>query len=174
MHALGFHVAENALGMLTMNPNAQLGGQVVQASMVLSAFTTELFLKCILCIETTLTPQGHELFELFKQLKSPTKAKIIHLWDTQVVPAREPQWKFLENSRFAGAQKFKRDLPGALSASNRAFEKLRYGYEPGSQDAEFNIGDLPRILHRIILRMKPKWASLGRDITALPGFPPRQ
>jgi len=170
MHALGFHMAENALGSLTLTPNTQLAAQVVQPTMVLSAFTTELFLKCLICLETGLTPQGHHLFELFEQLTPATRAKIIHLWDTHIVPHREPEWKFIESKQYSGAKKFQRDLPGALSDSSRAFEKIRYSYEPNSQDGDFNIGDLPRILRRVILEMKPEWATLGRDIKPVPGF----
>jgi hypothetical protein len=170
MHALGFHVAENALGSLTLAPNTQLGAQVVQPTMVLSAFTTELFLKCLICLETNLTPQGHHLFELFEQLKPATQDKIVHLWNTHIIPVRGPEWKFIENSQYGGTKKFKRDLPGALSDSSRAFEKIRYSYEPGSQNGDFNIIDLPRILRRVILEMKPEWASLGRDVKAVPGF----
>jgi hypothetical protein len=138
--------------------------------MVLSAFTTELFLKCLICLENGLTPQGHHLFELFEQLRTATQAKIIHLWDTQVVPHRDPEWTFIENSRYGTAKKFKRDLPGALSESSRAFEQIRYTYEPNSKNAYFNIGDLPRVLHRVILEMKPEWDSLGRDVRPVPGF----
>jgi hypothetical protein len=174
MHALGFHVAENALGMLTLGPNLQLGAQVVQANMVLSAFTTELFLKCLICIETTLTPQGHHLFELFKQLRPDTQHKIIHLWDTEIIPVRDPQWKIIENGIPGGGDRFKRDLPEALTASSRTFERIRYSYEPGSKEGDFNIGDLPRVLRRVILQLKPEWASLGRDVKAVSGLQPGQ
>lgn len=169
MHALGFHVAENSLGNLTLGPDTQLGAQVVQASMVLSAFTTELFLKCRICLETTRTPQGHHLFELFEQLRVPTRTRMIHLWDTVIVPRRDPEWSFIENHQNTGF-KFKRDLPGAIADSSRAFEKIRYGYEPGSKDSDFNIGDLPRILRRVILEGKPEWADLGREVKPIPGF----
>jgi hypothetical protein len=170
MQALAFHVSENALGNLTLTPNTQLAAQVVEPTMVLSAFTTELFLKCLVCIETTRTSQGHHLYELFAQLKPETKRKIIHLWDTHIVPVRDREWKFIEQKQYEGGERFKRDLPGALSVSSRAFEKIRYSYEPGSKDSDFNIGDLPRVLHRVILEMKPEWANLGRDVKPLPGF----
>ena len=141
-----------------MGPNVQVGGQIVQANIVISAFTTELFLKCIVCIETALTPRGHHLFELFGQLRPETQAKIIHLWDTQIIPKRDPEWKMIEKSQFS-IRPFKRDLPGALSASSYAFEKIRYSYEPGSKEGDFNVGDLPRVLHLVILEMKPEWAK---------------
>jgi len=170
MHGLGFHVAENALGNLTLTPNTQLGAQVAQPCMVLSAFTTELFLKCRICLETTLTPQGHHLFELFEQLRPATRSRMIHLWDTHIVPHRDPEWTFIEKTQYGGGNRFKRDLPGAISDSSRAFEKIRYRYEPESKVSTFNIVDLPRILRRILLEGKPEWASLAPDVTAVPGF----
>ena len=102
MHALGFHIAEDMLGRLTATSNIQLVAQVVEPTMVLSAFTTELFLKCLVCLETTRTPQGHHLFELFEQLGPETQRKITHLWNTHVVPEREPEWRFFEANHGQG------------------------------------------------------------------------
>ena len=143
---------------------------MVHAGMTLSAFTTELFMKCLICLETNLTPQGHHLFELFEQLKPATRSRIANLWNAHIIPRRDPEWKFIENSQYGGTKKFSRDLSGAISDSSRAFEKIRYSYEPGSKDSNFNIGDLPRVLFRVILEMRPDWASLGRNITEMPGF----
>jgi len=169
MHGLGFHAAENALGKHVGGPNVQLAAQIVEPVMVLSAFTTELFLKCLICLETTKTPQGHHLFELFEQLTPETQAKITHLWDTHVVPFRDPEWSFIEAQ--PGVRKMNRDLPGALNASSRAFEKIRYGYEPKNREnSDFNIVDLPRALRHVILEMKPEWDNLGRDVKPVPGF----
>jgi len=164
LHALGFHTAENALGKLTGSFDPQYGSQVVEANIVLSALTSELFLKCLICIETKLTPQGHHLGELFKQLTPKTQRSIIELWDTHIVPAREQMWRLIENSQ---GTKLKRDLPSALFAASRTFEKLRYSYEGNLQDTTFYIGDLPRILRRIILEMNPAWANMGRLVTAV-------
>jgi hypothetical protein len=171
MHARGFFIAEDALGSLTARPNAQVAAHLVQPIMVLSAFTTELFLKCLICLETTKTPQGHHLFELFQQLKPDIQGKIIHLWDTLVIPVRDPEWKLIETSRNFSAGRFKRDLPGALSDSSRAFEEIRYAYEPGSRNSNFNVIDLPRILHRVILEMKPEWQNLGREVKIVGALP---
>lgn len=64
----------------------------------------------------------------------------------------------------------KRDLPSALMAGNRAFEKARYNYEGQSKDTNFYISDLPRLLGRVILEKKPEWASLRRrKVTKITG-----
>jgi hypothetical protein len=173
VHARGFLVAEDALGSLTITHNKQqVAANVVQPVMVLSAFTTELFLKCLICLETTLTPQGHHLFELFQQLRPETQDKIIQLWEMHVVPIRDPEWALIEKSRSFSSGKFKRDLPGALSDSSRAFEEIRYAYEPGNRKGIFNIIDLPRLLHRVILEMKPEWLNLGREVKLVGAVPP--
>lgn len=176
MHALGFHVAEDALGSLTIGPNVQLGAQIVQANMVLSALCTELFFKCLVCIETGLTPQGHHLSDLFEQVTPTSKKTICHLWDTQIVPARDAHWKIIETSlRKAAPQRgevlFKRDLPSALAAANRAFERIRYSYEPESINYSFYIGDMPRVMRRVILAMKPEWKNLGRGVAKVSDAP---
>jgi uncharacterized protein (DUF2461 family) len=95
---------------------------------------------------------------------------MIHLWDANIVPHRDPEWTFIEKTQFNGHNKFKRDLAGAIEDSSRAFEKIRYSYEPDSKDSSFSIGDLPRILRRVILEGMPEWASLGRDVKPVPGF----
>lgn len=169
MHALGFHYAEDALGHLTKGPDLQLGAQIVQANMVLSALCTELFFKCLVCIETGLTPQGHYLFDLFEQLEPNTQKEITHLWDTQIVPAREPHWGIIEvNLRKEAPGRpqiiFKRDLPSALAAANRSFERMRYSYEPDSIQHSFYIGDMPRVLRHTILARQPEWRNLGRGV----------
>jgi hypothetical protein len=138
--------------------------------MVISALTTELFLKCLACIETKQTPKGHHLYELFNLLTSETRTKIIDLWDTHIVPARKSMWDAIDQHQKPTGKKVGRSLPAALLASSRAFETIRYNYEPDCAQSEFNIGDLPRILRHIILEMKPEWATLGRDVKPVPGF----
>jgi hypothetical protein len=169
MHAMGFHVAEDALGRLTLNPNQQLASHVVQPNMILSALTSELFLKCLVCMETTLTPKGHHLFELFKLLKPDTRDGIIKMWDIYIVPQRTQMWDVIDQHH---GGKIARDLPGALLASSRAFETIRYEYEPTIQQSEFNIGDLPRILRLVVLEKKPDWANFGRNVMPVPSVGP--
>ncbi len=172
LHAVGFHTAADAVGRLTLGPNTQIAGQVVRPNMVLSALTSELFLKCMVCIETTNIPKGHHLFELFNLLTAETRNKIILIWDTYVVPAREPMWRMMEQHQTLLGKKIDRDLPGALLSSSRAFEAIRYSYEPESKEADFYISDLPNVLRRVVLHMKPEWENLGLDIQPVPGFGP--
>jgi hypothetical protein len=55
-------------------PSAQ---NLVLPALVLSAFASELFLKCLIGIETDATPPvGHNLFVLFKRLSNPTRKRL--------------------------------------------------------------------------------------------------
>jgi hypothetical protein len=52
--------------------------------MVLSAFASELLLKCPLIIETGEAPDNiHELHTLFGKLKHKTKRRIEEIWDAE-------------------------------------------------------------------------------------------
>jgi HEPN domain-containing protein len=52
--------------------------------MVLSAFASELLLKCLLIIETGEAPDNiHELHTLFGKLKHKTKRRIEEIWDAE-------------------------------------------------------------------------------------------
>jgi hypothetical protein len=167
LHARGFFLAEETIGNINMSADPQLAGETTQAMIVISALASELFLKCIVCVETGLTPQGHYLDYLFSRLSPKTQARIQHIWDTDLVPFREPMWKRIE-ATFGNGETLKRDLPSALAAASRAFEKTRYSYEGDSSDTQFYISDLPRLLGRVILELKPEWANLRRRVKPVP------
>jgi hypothetical protein len=168
MHAKGFHIAEDYIGSINISQNVQLALEMSQAVMVLAAFNCELFFKCLICIETGLVPPGHDLDDLYDQLSPETQARCEEMWDTEVVPLRDPMWKKMEKDVGKG-DTLKRDLPSAIKAGRRAFEKMRYSYEPESKGSQFYISDLPRLLYRVILEKKPEWARLQRKVSQLPG-----
>jgi hypothetical protein len=167
MHARGFYLAEEFLMSIKLDDNPQLALEMSQTAIVLSALNTELFLKCIVCLETELVPQGHYLDRLYSRVSQTTRKRIEHIWDTELVPHREPMWKKIE-ATFGKGETLKRDLPSALSAASRAFEKIRYSYEEDSTETQFYISDLPRILGRVILEMKPEWGRLQRRVSLVP------
>ena len=168
MHARGFHIAEDYIGSINIGQNVQLALEMSQATMVLAAFNCELFLKCLICMETGLVPPGHDLDELYEQLSPETRARCEEMWDTEVVPLRNPMWTKMEADVGKG-EKLMRDLPSAIKAGRRAFEKMRYSYEPKSKGSQFYISDLPHLLYLVILEKKPEWARLQRKVSQLPG-----
>lgn len=171
MHAKGFHEAENYIANERMGHNPQLALEMGQAVMVLAAFNSELFLKCLICIETGLVPTGHYLDGLFDQLSPETRARIEHIWKTEIVPLRDPMWTSIEKN-FGNGETLHRDLPSAIKAGRRAFEKMRYAYEPESKGSQFYIADLPRLLYYVILEKKPEWARLQRKVNEAGRFEP--
>lgn len=59
-------------------------GIISHPLLVLSAFASELYLKCLITIETNETPDGHDLERLFARLQVPTRHEIDGLWDTDI------------------------------------------------------------------------------------------
>jgi hypothetical protein len=92
LHGNGFFLAGELLSSFDMNKNPQLAAEIGQAAMVLSALTSEVFFKCLICIETGLVPSGHDLDYLFKRLSASSRAEIEQIWNSEVVPLRNAMW----------------------------------------------------------------------------------
>lgn len=165
IHARGFFTVGQMFGNMDSSDPALLA-DIGAPVIVLSSLNSELFLKCIVCIETGLTPQGHHLDYLYGRLSADTRTKVEHIWDTQIAPHREAMWSKIEAS--IGAT-FPRKLPVGIVASRLAFEKIRYSYEKNQRDNAFSINDLPWVLNRVILQMRPEWQGLQRPVTELTG-----
>jgi hypothetical protein len=125
---------------------------------VLDALTSELFLKCLICIETGGTPHGHDLKKLFDQLSEATRTSIQSFWDSEIATLRRKKWDDLE--RFG--LRLPRDLPSALAKGTNAFERYRYSYEGNTEDLHYYLEDLPPLLERVILEMKPEFEAFRR------------
>jgi hypothetical protein len=133
---------------------------IAPPTMVLSAFASELLLKCLLVIETGEAPDNiHELHTLFGKLKHKTKRRIEEVWDAECRGKIEG---------LAKLQGVPTDLPNALFRCTKAFERLRYAYEDQFRDVTFYIGDFPGILARVISEIKPEWAP--SEPPPIPGF----
>ena len=126
--------------------------------MVIGALTIELFLKCLACIETTQVPRGHHLKTLFDGLSPSTQARIEDGWNA-IALHRDAEWNHYETLMGEGIA---RDLRTALAAGSKAFEKIRYSYEGGTEQLQYYLQDLPILLGRIVLERKPEWAGLRR------------
>ena len=59
-------------------------------------------------------------------------------------------------------RKIARDLPSALAAASKAFERIRYSYEGNTTDLQYFLQDLPQLLGRVILELKLEWTGLQR------------
>jgi hypothetical protein len=123
---------------------------IAPPTMVLSAFASELFLKCLLILETNEAPENiHLLRVLYRRVSHKRRRRIEELWDADARP------------KLAGLAKVQNlptdDLPNALFQCSRAFEQLRYAYENDFNNVRYYIGDFAWILMRSIVEIKPEW-----------------
>jgi hypothetical protein len=147
-HALRFLCTDQAIRRV-FTPASGWGLIVAPPTMVLSAFSAELFLKCILILETNEAPANiHKLHMLYRQLSSDARQRIEQIWD------EECRAKLDGIARLHGHPT---DLPGALLTCSAAFEKLRYAYENQFNDVVYYVGDFPWILARYIAEIRPQW-----------------
>ncbi len=126
--------------------------------MAVSALATELFLKCLICLEGHEVPAWHNLKSLFDLLSEPRKQHIENLWD-QCIAFRSP---LLDQMDSETGYKMPRDLSYSLTKSALAFLDYRYYFEKGAdeiQEMEFIISDLPIVLKLAIWEIKPDWKS---------------
>ena len=128
-------------------------------AMVMSAFASELYLKCILCLE-----QGHphrearhDLVKLFSHVGPAMQKQIEAAWDAQVAASRLHLDLMDSHPDFANSpKKPPRDLRGALEDGRNGFQDIRYGYEERG-GGFFVIMNLPPIIRQTILRLKPEY-----------------
>jgi hypothetical protein len=126
--------------------------------MVISAFASELFLKCLICLEAGKSPHRHHLKPLFDRLPKHIQDRVEELWNQIVVPLRKPLFDAAERE---SGRPVPRDFRSALKAGNNAFGDIRYSYEPEqAKKVAFYIGDLPLLLRTVTWELKPEWREL--------------
>jgi hypothetical protein len=128
------------------NPNA---GYMASPSMVMSAFAIELFLKCLLLLEGKETDRIHSLDVLYQKLSRSHRRRIEKAWDKEARPKVDKL-----NERFG--LDYPSDLSNALVTCGQTFRDMRYGYEDPDRQV-FYLGDLPLILWRAIVAVRPEW-----------------
>lgn len=151
--------------LCNVNPEAvQLAVIMGEPVMVLGALTIELFLKCLICIESGDVPRSHNLKELYEKISPVLRSRIERGWD-KIAAYRAGEWNSVEASM---GVTIARDLPTALAVGADTFQKLRYSYEGETQRVQYYLQDLPRLLGRIVLEIRPEWEQLRRTARPLP------
>jgi hypothetical protein len=123
--------------------------------LVTAAFASEIFLKCLICVETGKSVTGHNLKKLFDALTPATRKIVTDKWDRVMVGRKEVIDTLERNS----GQRVPRDLNAVLKESADTFVILRYAYEPG-RDFRSLISDLPIPLKETILQIRPEWGNI--------------
>lgn len=165
-----FHRAEDfhwTYMRLMENTNAEISEIVLIPAMTLSAFTCEIYLKCLQIIDSGSASPGHELDKLFSKLNALRQKRIETHWD-KIVLDKKPGYDDLEDqlqARFPG-MKVPRDLPTVLHDCRNGFEQLRYEYE--NSQFKFYIGDLKEALHKTIMEIHPTWFKKRPHPATLP------
>jgi HEPN domain-containing protein len=153
LHAVSFHLAFQVLH--EWKPPHPSGMRALyRPASVLSAFTSELFLKVLICIETGHVPDGHHLLSLFNRLSVPTRKRIEELWDAYAIKYAD---KWIEIELGLGMP-VARDLQTALKLASKTFELARYYYER-REEFQFYLGALPDMLKLVVFELRPDWAS---------------
>jgi hypothetical protein len=153
LQAVNFHIACRALQ--EWKPSHPSGARAMdRPAAVINAFSSELLLKTLICIETGHIPRGHHLLSLFNALSPKTRKRITEMWDAYAIRYAN-RWPEIEAQIGCPVA---RDLPTALRLGSKTFELGRYYYE-GREDFQFYIGALPDMLGRVVFELKPDWSK---------------
>ncbi len=159
-----FHLARTIL----MQSVSTVRGVFVPA-VVLNAFSLELYLKCLIAVETGKNPpSGHNLRWLFNKLSNNTQDKIKHYFDN---PSESNEIKLRETLKNPQPPIPKKlaispyNFDVVLDLSAKAFERLRYVFERGEFDnnANWHADYIVICTRRVILEMYPDWNSPGAN-----------
>jgi hypothetical protein len=121
-------------------------------SNVMSAFSSELFLKCLMVMagKDPRETRTHDLDELFKEIGE--QSRVLRLWDAS--------WQEFVVRQFSERKDFvplnAPDLYARLEGGGDAFDLFRYLYEQDGVIA-LEVGPLPRVLAAAILEIHPEW-----------------
>jgi hypothetical protein len=149
--------------------DSRLAVAVASPALILSAFASEVYLKCIICIETGELAHGHHLKNLYRRIGPQTRSAIEGAWDEYVSsPLKQRLYAALSS---VNGSPIPTDLDWTLSEGSSAFTSLRYLHEVEDSKTKFLLGDLPNILRDVIIRIKPEWANMVHGpMTPVPGF----
>lgn len=170
MNAERFRIADR---LLRSDQHRDLLVTVASPSMVLSAFASELYFKCIIAMETKgkPTPQSHDLEALFKMLSLASRKRLEQLWN---IAEANPQVARMRAALLATTgDTIPTDLAWSLKNGRSAFIRLRYVHEDDGMGTSFMLTDLPEMLRQVVVEMQPVWQFITHGPPKLvPGFGP--
>jgi hypothetical protein len=148
-----------------MTDDPRLGAYIVAPALVVSAFASELYIKCLLCLHGLPVPPTHNLKNLFSRLPGKIQKTLEKKWDAYV-PTRAEMFEHARTHlNYTGAT----NLRSAIADGATAFDEIRYAYE-GTPSSKFFLADLPSLLRSLILELKPEWHNLGPGVGPVPTF----
>lgn len=126
-------------------------GKCGVAGAVNEAFCLELYLKCLLMLETGKQAHGHKLKALFEGLSATNQAKVQTYYDEDLGPDKSVTVQ-------VRGKTYTSDLNGVLLATDNSFVEWRYLFEE-KYDPKPILGwqSLRAALCRLILELRPDW-----------------
>jgi hypothetical protein len=140
--------------------------------LVLSAFTTELYFKCLFSIKKGSNPPWeHKLKELFEFLAPEDQKRIRDIYQIAIQEAaRSPS--FVQYMLTLTGDPHFFDFDPILEKASKMFETWRYYYEyaPGTLEGA-STGRIRGAARQVILEIKPEWQVLATVLGTPPTFP---
>jgi hypothetical protein len=145
-------------------------------SIVLSALSLELYLKCLVAIERGGDyPYDHEIVNLFNLVSTPRQKRIKDLFDEEF--NRNPIMVYMREqvANKNGSTLDKKDLTlkGLLEGANNAFIEWRYAFEGVTRMSGVSTQPVRDAVARTILEIKPEWEKMEIGFQSSPTSPTR-
>jgi hypothetical protein len=136
----------NNKGFEYIHKNSPISSNIVAAEKINKAFTFELYLKCLMAIESGRYIEGHNLLDLFKNLSQATQDKIIQNHNEGIIYSNvhyilhgfDAEDNFLE----------------ILKSIANTFIDLRYIFEEHNQN-NYDFGFTMKFVRGMILQLRP-------------------
>jgi len=159
LHARGFDWSNEVLRSKRVIHQQSDLALAMHASAVLSAFASELYLKCLICLRTGQVPERvHNLKRLFEQIDPAHQSQIETMWNFMVQEPAKVQIREMIKDKLG--EVVPTDLAWNIDVSSDAFVEMRYLYEPQNAETKFMLCDFPKLLKPIIFQVKPEWELL--------------
>jgi len=137
-----------------------------------SAFASELYLKCLIHLESgQLIKDEHNLHKLFQKLSEKTQQEIEGPFNAELAKAATYDLSQASEQSKRVISSRPKTLREALKVGGKAFVEWRYLYEYG-ETGHFGLFPLPAILRNTILSRKPDWANFGFKLQRIGGVLP--
>jgi hypothetical protein len=164
-----FRLVSRLPTMVTQHPMFRIPALADQnltiASMVCSAFSLELYFKCLIRMGRKSFGRQHDLAKLFALIGRRDRAKIKRYWNDHSGPVRSAVERLSEQD---GLPTPKVDFDFVLSVSKDAFVEIRYAYERGIKPNTGWLGDtIIEEARQAILDKHPDWEN-KRQTSPLP------
>jgi hypothetical protein len=166
VHADGFLKTTSYLNKAPGDPN--FDPLCFSALVATTAFASELYLKCLIQIETQMVVRKeHNLRTLFSKLPNNTQEEI----EKRFVEwqGTEPQnvYVMMAKELQEAADNRPKTFREALKAGANAFVEWRYLYESNETGNAFGLFPLPSILRSVILKRMPQWGTFRIQMTKI-------